>query len=91
MIEFEVAFSPGTDLGVQLIESVSLDVDMGQVTEIPPALTYVGKYEVVPKVYTEQTLPTEGKLMGRDVLVRKIPQLEVSNGSGGKTLIIGEE
>jgi hypothetical protein len=59
--------------------------------EIPPTPSYGGEYEVVSKVSTEQTLPTEGKLMGRDVLVHKIPQLEVSNGSGGKTLIIGEE
>nr|DAL27498.1 MAG TPA_asm: hypothetical protein [Caudoviricetes sp.] len=81
MIEFAVIFSPGADL----------DVDMGQVMEVPAAPSYDGEYEVVPKVYTEQTLPTSGKLLGRDVLVHKIPQFEVSNGSGGKTLIIGEE
>ena len=81
MIEFAVIFSPGADL----------DVDMGQVTEVPTAPPYLGEYEVVPKVYTEQTLPTGGKLLGRDVLVHKIPQFEVSNNSGGKTLIIGEE
>ena len=81
MIEFAVIFSPGADL----------DVDMGQVMEVPTAPSYDGEYEVVPKVYTEQTLPTSGKLLGRDVLVHKIPQFEVSNGSGGKTLIIGEE
>lgn len=81
MIEFAVTFSPGADL----------DVDMGQVMEVPMAPSYDGEYEVVPKVYTEQTLPTSGKLLGRDVLVHKIPQFEVSNGSGGKTLIIGEE
>ena len=81
MIEFAVIFSPGADL----------DVDMGQVMEVPTAPPYLGEYEVVPKVYTEQTLPTSGKLLGRDVLVHKIPQYEVSNNSGGKTLIIGEE
>ena len=81
MIEFAVIFSPGADL----------DVDMGQVMEVPTAPPYLGEYEVVPKVYSEQTLPTSGKLLGRDVLVHKIPQFEVSNNSGGKTLIIGEE
>ena len=81
MIEFAVTFSPGADL----------DVDMGQVMEVPTAPPYLGEYEVVPKVYADQTLPTSGKLLGRDVLVHKIPQFEVSNGSGGKTLIIGEE
>ena len=91
MIEFAVTFSPGADLEVEFSENVPLDVDMGQVMEVPTAPSYGGEYEVVPKVYTEQTLPTSGKLLGRDVLVRKIPQFEVSNGSGGKTLIIGEE
>ena len=85
MIEFNVL------LEVQFLESTSLDVDMGQVIEVPTAPPYRGEYEVVPKVYTEQTLPTSGKLLGRDVLVHKIPQFEVSNNSGGKTLIIGEE
>lgn len=91
MIEFAVTFSPGADLEVEFAENVPLDVDMGQVMEVPTAPSYGGEYEVVPKVYTEQTLPTGGKLLGRDVLVHKIPQFEVSNGSGGKTLIIGEE
>lgn len=91
MIEFAVTFSPGAELEVEFAENVSLNVDMGQVMEVPTAPSYGGEYEVVPKVYTEQTLPTSGKLLGRDVLVRKIPQFEVSNGSGGKTLIIGEE
>lgn len=81
MIEFAVIFSPGAEL----------EVDMGQVMEVPTAPPYVGEYEVVPKVYAEQTLPTSGKLLDRDVLVHKIPQFEVSNNSGGKTLIIGEE
>lgn len=91
MIEFAVIFSPGAELEVEFAEKVPLDVDMGQVMEVPTAPSYGGEYEVVPKVYTEQTLPTSGKLLGRDVLVHKIPQFEVSNGSGGKTLIIGEE
>ena len=81
MIEFAVTFSPGAEL----------EVDMGQVMEVPTAPPYLGEYEVVPKVYAEQTLPTSGKLLGRDVFVHKIPQFEVSNNSGGKTLIIGEE
>ena len=91
MIEFAVTFSPGAELEVEFSENVPLDVDMGQVIEVPTAPPYRGEYEVVPKVYTEQTLPTSGKLLGRDILVHKIPQFEVGNNSGGKTLIIGEE
>lgn len=91
MIEFDVAFRPGDDFAVTFGGEVPLDAEMGQVIAVPTAPAYRGEYEVIPKVYDEQSLPTSGKLLGRDVLVHKIPQFEVSNGSGGKTLIIGEE
>ena len=91
MIEFDVAFRPGDDFAVTFGWEVPLDAEMGQVIAVPTAPAYRGEYEVTPKVYDEQSLPTCGKLLGRDVLVHKIPQFEVSNGSGGKTLIIGEE
>lgn len=91
MIEFDVAFRPGDDFAVTFGGEVPLDAEMGQVIEVSKAPAYRGEYEVTPKVYDEQSLPTSGKLMGQDVVVHKIPQFEVSNGSGGKTLIIGEE
>lgn len=91
MIEFDVAFRPGADFAVTFGGEVPLDAEMGQVIAVPTAQAYRGEYEVTPKVYDEQSLPTSGKLMGKDVVVHKIPQFEVSNGSGGKTLIIGEE
>lgn len=91
MIEFDVAFRPGDDFAVTFGGEVPLDAEMGQVIAVPTAPAYRGEYEVTPKVYDEQSLPTSGKLLGRDVLVHKIPQFEVSNNSGGKTLIIGEE
>lgn len=49
---------------------------------------YGGKYEVTPGWET-QTLPTAGKTLEADVEVKPIPADEVSNTSGGKTLIIG--
>ena len=91
MIDFDVAFRPGADFAVTFGGEVPLDAEMGQVIAVPTAPAYRGEYEVTPKVYDEQSLPTSGKLLGRDVLVHKIPQFEVSNNSGGKTLIIGEE
>nr|DAQ00362.1 MAG TPA: hypothetical protein [Caudoviricetes sp.] len=91
MIEFDVAFRPGDDFAVTFGGEVPLDAEMGQVIAVPTTPAYRGEYEVTPKVYDEQSLPTSGKLLGRNVLVHKIPQFEVSNGSGGKTLIIGEE
>ena len=91
MIEFDVAFRPGDDFAVTFGGEVPLDAEMGQVIAVPTAPAYRGEHEVTPKVYDEQSLPTSGKLLGRNVLVHKIPQFEVSNGSGGKTLIIGEE
>lgn len=52
---------------------------------------YTGEYDVTPKVSTPVVLQTEGKTMKKDVTVLKIPQFEVSNPEGGKTLIIGDE
>ena len=52
---------------------------------------YTGEYEVTPKTYEETVLPTKDKKLTANVEVRKIPQYEVSNQSGGETLIIGDE
>lgn len=52
---------------------------------------YTGEYEVTPKVYEESVLPTKNKRLTANVEVKKIPQYEVSNLSGGETLIIGDE
>lgn len=53
--------------------------------------TYDGTYQVTPKVKDEVVLLTKGKTLRDDVTVLKIPQFEVSNEEGGKTLIIGDE
>lgn len=52
---------------------------------------FQGPYEVTPKVYSQVTLATKALRMKEDVVVRKIPQYEVSNEAGGKTFIIGDE
>ena len=57
-------------------------------SELP---TYTGEYEVTPKVYENKTLQTKNHSMKDDILIRKIPQSEVSNIAEGYTLIIGEE
>jgi hypothetical protein len=49
---------------------------------------YDGAYEVTPK-FVAQTLPTAEKLMTKDLTIEEIPYAEVSNNSGGKTVIIG--
>lgn len=52
---------------------------------------YTGEYEVTPKTYEETVLPTKNRKLTANVEVKKIPQYEVSNQSGGETLIIGDE
>ena len=52
---------------------------------------YTGQYEVTPAVKNDVILRTANMIMTKDVTVNKIPQFEVSNESGGKTFIIGEE
>lgn len=67
------------------------DVETGAYVEVGGGAPYEGDYTVTPSTYNETTLPTEGKLLAQNVSVEKIPQFEVSNTSGGTTLIIGEE
>lgn len=67
------------------VEASSLNI---KTSELP---TYEGEYEVTPKVYENKTLQTKNHSMKDDILIRKIPQTEVSNLSNGTTLIIGEE
>lgn len=67
------------------VEASSLNI---KTSELP---TYEGEYEVTPKVYENKTLQTKNHSMKNDILIRKIPQSEVSNLSNGTTLIIGEE
>lgn len=52
---------------------------------------YEGEYDITPSTYNDKVLATRDLVMSKDVTVRKIPQFEVSNPAGGKTLIIGEE
>lgn len=88
MIEFAVTFSPGADLKVEFSENVPLDVDMGQVMEVPTEPAYTGEYEVIPK-FTEEVLKTKNKLMKDNVVVYPIEVARVSNPSGGTTVYIG--
>ena len=52
---------------------------------------YNGPYEVSPEFDTDIELPTKGTMPKEDIAVLKIPKYEVSNESGGTTLIIGGE
>lgn len=72
---------------VKPINTISIGFNVGGTSQIPP---YDGEYEVTPKTYNEQVLPTRNKRMINNLTVKKIPQYEVSNDSG-YTLIIGDE
>lgn len=52
---------------------------------------YEGAYAVTPKIAESVVLPTKERFMRQDVTVEKIPQFEVTNEAGGKTLIMGDE
>lgn len=52
---------------------------------------YGGDYEVVPDVYSAQTLETANKLLKEDIVVRAVPYSETGNSSDGITVYIGKE
>ena len=60
------------------------------VTVASDIASYVGDYEVTPKV-NEQTLETDNKRMTANLKIKSIPFCEVSNPSGGTTVYIGSE
>lgn len=75
------------NIGFKPVNSIKIGFNVGGTSQIPP---YDGEYEVTPKTYDEQVLPTRNKRMINNLTVKKIPQYEVSNDSG-YTLIIGDE
>lgn len=87
MIAFEVA---RRGLSVELAGRHTVDFQLG-VSVVGSGEPYRGAYEVRPRTYEDVRLETRGKTMADDVAVRKIPQYVVSNGSGGDTLIMGDE
>lgn len=80
-MKFDVKLSMGSEF----------NVDLGQIIKVGTADAYTGEYDVTPKISTETELKTKDKLMSDNVRIHKVPQYEVSNLSGGNTLIIGDE
>lgn len=52
--------------------------------------TYDGPYTVIPKT-TPQTLDTDNKLLGEDVVVEEVPYYEVPNPYQGNTIYIASD
>jgi len=84
--------------GIKSFESISgsisgestlqgtLSVATGQDYDI-----YVGDYEITPMVDKDQTLNTANKLLTKDLVIAKVPYIETSNDSNGKTAYIGKD
>ena len=70
------------------INTINIGFNIGAQSQAKP---YEGEYEITPKTYDEQILPTKNKKMVDNLKVKKIPQYEVYNSAEGYTLIIGEE
>lgn len=84
----EKADTAKTPVGTPVVEIEIRDVVIQTGGEIVP--DYEGEYEVTPQVDEPVVLHTKAKRMRDDVTVKKIPQYEVSNAAGGKTLTIGD-
>lgn len=52
---------------------------------------YFGDYVVIPSVKTDKELETAYKFLTKDVVLKRVPYAEVSNGSKGITATIGNE
>lgn len=95
-LNFDLSFDVDTlDFITELsISKYQLTVDFSELQKVTVSediSPYVGSYKVTPKVANPVMLAVKDKRMVEDVIIEKIPQFEVSNTSGGKTFIIGEE
>ena len=73
---------------VAILEDYEIEIEVEAEVVGTGGDPYMGEYAVTPRL-TEQTLPTQYKVMMDDVLVRGIPITETSNPYGGKTVLIG--
>lgn len=80
------AVSTGAAVAVSLSASVDVGAGVGTQTHRLPD-PYTGSYEATPTAY-EQSLPTSGKSMTRNVTIHKVPYFETGNESGGMTVSI---
>ena len=68
------------------VETFEMD---GTVEPTPVQEIYNEDYEIDISLTDDIVLPTKGKVMNDDIVVKKVPVTEVSNESGGYTLTIG--
>lgn len=52
---------------------------------------YEGEYNIIPKAFYAQTLPTAEKLLRDDIVVTEVPYFETSNNFDGVTVYIAKE
>lgn len=68
---------------LEFSESEDMCLDFGEVTIIQHGYDpFAGPYEVTPKAWEDQILPTKNKNMIRDVTVYEVPYAETSNEYG---------
>lgn len=72
-------------------QGAKLNVPVTVIYESSSGDIYQGDYTVTPKVTKEIILETKTKVMKDDVTISKMPQFEVANEAGGKTLILGDD
>lgn len=85
--DVEIVKDKKTDVEITTPTGAEVDV-LGQIIQVGNYEHYKGDYIVTPK-FENQKLKTGGLVMDYDVNVKSIPIEEVSNLSGGKTVIIG--
>lgn len=88
-VEFHIQQPPVLNFAITRPQTVEFEI-RGRSSGGGGGVPYVGPYTVIPQVDNAVVLQTATKTMTDNVTVTKIPQYEVSNPAGGKTLTIGE-
>lgn len=85
---FNVVFEDDNIFEVCFKDDCCFAIDFGELVEITSYEFYNGEYVITP-LSIDQTLETRQKAMSDDLTVLAVPYTEVTNTSGGITVMIG--
>jgi len=87
-LEFEGVYPFILDLELEGVYPFNLDLELGTILGDDMLPEWEGPYTIIPKVF-EQGFNTNKKKMVDNLVVTKIPYVEVLNPGGGNTATIG--
>lgn len=90
MADARLTVTNGARIALRASETPSAALNVNAEIYDAGGAIYEGEYDIRPRPYDDQVLPTAHRKLFMDVTVERIPYYETSNPSGGYTAIIGD-